>query len=319
MSVPLRHPFAFDPTYGLDLSALLAVPVPAAPLDFDAFWRARYLRARARDPRPRLKRQDLVHPAWTVHDIAYTSTGDFPIGGWLLLPRSGVVRRGLVVGHGYGGRDQPDLDLPLTDTAVLFPCCRGLSRSQRPPLSPDPAWHVLHDIDRRDAYVIGGCVEDLWVGASVLTTLYPWLEGHLGYAGISFGGGVGALALAWDDRFDRGHLALPTFGNQPLRLTLPTTGSAAAVQAYERRTGHALDTLRYYDAASAALRIKQPMLVAAALFDPAVAPPCQFSIYNALKGRKEIFILDAGHFEYPGEAEQKARLLERLRVFFHAP
>jgi cephalosporin-C deacetylase len=319
MAVPTHHSFAFDPTCGLGPDQMMAIGPPQAPADFDSFWRARHARARALDPQPGLRRGTLDHPDWHVFDLSYRSTGDFPIQGWLLLPRHGPVTRGLVVGHGYGGRAAPDFDLPVTATALLFPCFRGLSLSARPPISPNPAWHVLHDIDKRDAYIIGGCVEDVWLGASALLGLYPWLEGRIGYAGISFGGGIGALALPWDDRFDRGHLMLPTFGNQPLRLTLPSTGSAAAVQAYHRRHGTALDTLRYYDAAVAAARIRIPMLVGAARFDPVVAPPCQFSIYTAIPDCKELFIVDAGHFDYPGQVEQHRQLTERLRLFFSQP
>ena len=53
---------------------------------------------------------------------------------------------------------------------------------------------------------------------------------RLDYMGISFGGGIGALALPWDERFHRAHLNVPSFGHHPLRLTLPepdTTGSGS--------------------------------------------------------------------------------------------
>lgn len=229
------------------------------------------------------------------------------------------MRRGLVVGHGYGGRDRPDFDLPVEETAVLFPCCRGLSLSARPPISQNPSWHVLHDIDKPGSYVIGGCVEDLWLAVSTLVALYPWVSGHIGYSGISFGGGLGAMAIAYDPRIDRGHLALPTFGDQPLRLTLPTVGSAQSVQAYHKKHPDVLETLRFYDAATAASRIKVPMLTAVALFDPSVAPPCQFAVANALPKFNEIFILDAGHFDYPGSAEQEAVLRDKIGQFFRVP
>jgi len=58
------------------------------------------------------------------------------------------------------------------------------------------------------------------------------------------------------------------------------------------------------------------MHVAAALFDPVVAPPGQFAIYNALRCPKELFVLDAGHFEYPARIEQERRLLQSLELFF---
>jgi cephalosporin-C deacetylase len=318
MSIPTDHPYGFDPTYGLGLEDLRAIRPPPAPAGFDEFWRARYARALEIDPRHRLSHSESSHPHWHVNDITYTSTDDFPIGGWLLSPREGPVRRGLVVGHGYGGRDQPDFDIPVTQTAVLFPCFRGLSRSTRAPMSSDPAWHVLHDIDKPDHYILGGCVEDLWVAVSVLTALYPGIDGHVGYSGTSFGGGIGALSIAFDHRIDRGHLVVPTFANMPIWLTLPTVGSGHSVQAYYRSHPEVLDTLSFFDAATAATRIDVPMLTAVARFDPAVAPPCQFSVANALAGKDyhESFILDAGHFEYAASQEQYALLTEKVRRLF---
>ena len=190
-----------------------------------------------------------------------------------------------------------------------------------PPISSDPALHVLYNIDRKDDYIIGGCVDDLWVAVSTLISLYPWLEGQVGYSGISFGGGIGALAIPFDERIDRGHLVVPTFGHRPFWLTLPTVGSADAVQTYQKTHANLLETLRLFDAACAATRIKVPMLIAPALFDPAVAPPCQFAVANALPKSKfnEIFILDAGHFDYPDSASQDAVHKDKVRRFFKVP
>jgi cephalosporin-C deacetylase len=318
MSIPTHHSFDFDPTYGLGLDELRAIRPPQAPPGFDDFWRARYLGARGVNPQPQLSTSGSRHPNWRVRDISYTSTDEFQIGGWLLLPREGMVRRGLVVGHGYGGRDRPDFDIPIKETAVLFPCFRGLSRSSRPPISGDPAWHVLTDIDKPERYILGGCVEDLWLAVSVLTELYPEIGGRIGYIGASFGGGIGALGIAFDKRIDRGHLIVPTFGNMPLWLSLPTVGSGHSVQTYRKTHPDVLETLRLFDAATAATRVEIPMLTAVARFDPAVAPPCQFSVANALSSSNhhETFILDAGHFEYSGSEEQHALLTERVGRLF---
>lgn len=324
MSIPADHPYDFDPTYGLEVDELLAIEPPPAPARFDAFWRARYHRALAVEPRPRLSASTATHPDWRVHDIVYTSTDDFEIGGWLLLPRKRTIRRGLVVGHGYGGRDGPDFDIPVEETAILFPCFRGISRSSRPPISSDPAWHVLHEIDKPDRYILGGCVEDLWSAVGALTTLCPEVEGRIGYSGISFGGGIGALGIAFDRRIDRGHLIVPTFGNMPLWLALPTVGSGDSVQAYRKTHPDVLETLGLFDAATAATRIDRPMLVGVARFDPVVAPPCQFSIANALgnqhatSNHHEIVILDAGHVDYPGSEEQQRLLSAKVRRLFRA-
>lgn len=315
MSIPTTHPFAFDPTYGMTQEDLLAIRPPPAPPGFDDFWKGRFRRALAVDPKPALCRSETSHPDWQVLDITYASTGGFPISGWLLLPRKGVVRRGLVVGHGYGGRDEPDFDLPVEETALLFPCFRGLSRSARPPIPPEASGHVLADIERPDDYVMGGCVDDLWLAVSTLLALYPWLGGHIAYSGISFGGGIGALAIPFDPRIVRGHLVVPTFGDRKAWLSLPTVGSADSVQAYAKTHPAVLETLRLFDAAVAASRITVPMLTAVALFDPAVAPPCQFAVANALPKYNETFILDAGHFDYDGSKAQAASLRDKVGQF----
>jgi cephalosporin-C deacetylase len=310
------HSYPFDPRYGHTLDTLREVPAPDEPADFAEFWQARYREALKLDPAPRIREIGEASAALRVYDIQYQSTQGFPIGGWLTVPRHGPIERGLVVGHGYGGRDGPDYHLPLTGAACLFPCFRGLSRSRQEGISDNPAYHVLHDIHDPKRYILGGCVEDLWLAATALLALFPQIETHLGYLGISFGGGIGAMALAWDQRYRRGHLNVPSFGNQALRLELPTAGSGAAVRGYQRRHGNVLATLQYYDAAIAARHIAMPMHIAAALFDPAVAPPGQFAIHNALPGPKELFVLEAGHFDYPQRVLQEQQLLTSLRGFF---
>lgn len=312
----LLHDFAFDPSYGYDLEDLLAVQAPPEPPGFSELWSERYEKALGIDPAPELTPSVFQRPGLRVWDLIYRSTDGFPIRGWLLVPERDPIRRGFVVGHGYGGIERPDFELPCDDAVYLVPCFRGLSLSSRPPISNDPYWHVLHDIHLRDRYILAGCVEDLWIGVSALLQLNGQLAGNIAYMGISFSGGVGALALPWESRICRAHLNVPTFGHHPLRLRLPTTGSGASVQAFARRNVHVAETLAYYDAAVAARHIRQPMHVAAALFDPVVAPPGQFAIYNALSGPKELFVLRAGHFEHPESAAENRRLLSELRGFF---
>lgn len=314
----LPHAYDFDPTYGYDLDALLRVEPPEPPPDFAAFWRERFQRALKIDTRARLEPSSHQHAGFRVYDLWFDSTDGFTIGGWLLEPKDRAARRGFVMGHGYGGIGGPGEIFPFLDAAYCVPCFRGLCRSRREPISDNPIWHVLHDIHLRDRYILGGCVEDLWCATGALIARFPILEGHIGYMGISFGGGIGAMALAWDERIARGHLNVPSFGHQALRLRLPTAGSGASVQAFERRHGHVMETLSYYDAASAARWIHQPMHVAAALFDPYVAPPGQFAIYNALRGEKRLFVLDAGHHDYPNQDEQGRQLYLELQEFFEA-
>jgi cephalosporin-C deacetylase len=316
MPATFTHPYSFDPGYGYGLDDLLAVSAPEAPHNFADFWQARYGKALEVAPRPQLTEIPGNHPRWKVARLAYESTGGFRILGWALLPREGEIRRGLIFAHGYGGLDGPDPAMPYEDAVIFFPCLRGISLSRCPPISPEPYWHVLHHINDRDRYIIGGCTEDLWLAVSAMLELFPQVSGHIGLIGISFGGGIAALATPWDPRIARTHLEVPTFGNHPLRLTLPTLGSGAALTAYEKHKGGTLATLAYYDAATAARHITVPVHVAAARFDPHVAPPGQFAIYNALAGPRELFVLDAGHFDYANRASQDQNLLQEKMRFF---
>lgn len=316
MSTAFPHSFSFDPNYGYSLQDLLAVEAPSPPSNFAAFWQARYGHALSIQPRPYINHTGKEHGNYEVYDLRYYSTGSVIIRGWLWIPKNKPVVRGIIIGHGYGGCDNPEFPVHLEGTALLFPNFRGLGRSHQTYVSADPGYHVLHDIDKPSQYILGGCVEDLWLAVSVMLCLFPATQGHIGYAGISFSGGIGALALPWERRIQRAHLNVPSFGNHPVRLQLPTIGSGDAVQKYEQQHGNVLATLQYYDAASAARFIRQPLHVAAALFDPVVAPPGQFAIYNATPANKSLFILAAGHFAYPHQAEEEQALLLELREFF---
>lgn len=311
--------YNFDPTYGYSLQQLLAITPPKEPKDFDDFWQKRYQHALTLDPKPQIHIINEDRSGWRVFEICYASTDHFPIRGWLLVPAFGMIKRGLILGHGYdyGGLDESIFTLPFKDTALLLPCFRGLARSAQPDIPAESYWHVLHHIHQRDQYILGGCVEDVWLAVSTMLALFPQTAGHLGYMGISFGGGIGALALAFETRIAKGHLNVPSLGHYPLRLRLPSKGSANSVQHYyQTHKKQTLKVLRYYDAALAAKRIRIPMHCACALFDPFVAPPGQFAVYNALPCEKQLFILEAGHHDYPNQVPQTTELLKKLNVFF---
>lgn len=308
----------FDPSYGYTLPQLKEVGFPKESEGSAEAWQEWYEGALTTQPLPEIKDTGKTRKQWRVFDLVYQSTDSAEIGGWLLLPESGVIERGFVVGHGYGGRVRPNFDLPLTNSALLFFCARGISRSPHGTISPEPRWHVLHDIQDRERYVLRGCVEDLWLGVSSLLRLFPQVAGRIGYLGTSFGGGIGAMALAWEKRVQRAYFCLPSFGNQPLRMQLKTLGSARSVQGFEKTNpGMASYTLAWYDAAIAARRIEIPVLCALAKNDPVVAPPSQFSIYNALPhNSKELFVLEAGHMDYDKRAPEQLQLCHQIAQFF---
>ncbi|WP_328491921.1 acetylxylan esterase [Streptomyces sp. NBC_00414] len=317
----IGHPFAFDPAHGYGLEGLLGVGAPGGPPDFDGFWRGRRAAAALVEPRPLLGDVVEERDGFRVHEVSYDALGG-RCGALLALPCDGPVRHGFVIGHGYGGRHEAgaDLPLPLPESAAILPIAPGLpALGLRPEVPSTPDGHVLHGIGSRDTYLIGVCVAGLWGAASALLELVPspTLDGRrLGYLGESFGGGIGALALPWDDRFAAAGLTVPTFGNHPLRYTLPCTGSGESVRAHLREHPEAAEVLAYFDAATAAARLRIPVLSACALFDPAVPPPGQLAVHNALAGPRRLEVLEAGHFPYPGEAEERRRLRRITSEFF---
>ena len=315
------HSYAFDPSYDMDLEQLLAIRAPEPPADFAKFWRQRHAVALSLSPRPRTQLAALHSPRHRVHALHFVSTDAVEIGGWLLVPKHGRVQRGIVFGHGYGGCELPEEILAVDEAVLLFPCFRGIGRSPMAGVSPDPNFHVLHNIQDRRRYILGGCVEDLWLAVSSLLELFPEVAGQVAYSGISFGGGIGALAVPWDTRIGRLHLQVPTFGHQALRLTLPCVGSGESVRGFQPPPGfHVMDTLTYYDAATAARYLRIPVLVAAALFDPVVPPPGQFAVFNAIaEPLRRLFVLQAGHFDEAGQAQQLRDMHQEVASFFMEP
>lgn len=309
--------FGFEVSHGYNLEKLRAVDSPDCFDDFARFWQAAFEECRKSAPLPELRCTGGSHKGWKVFDLSYQSTNEVKIQAWALIPEKKVPKRAFVITHGYGGRECPDYHLSFQDSVLIFPCLRGLGKSRMKPFSDDPNWHVLHNIDNRDHYILRGCVEDVWQCVHSILQLFPYLESHIGYLGESFGGGIGALALPWDNRIQLAHLCVPTFGNHPLRNALPCTGSGQSIQNHYKKVGDLIyKTLSYYDAAVAAKYIKIPVHCGLALVDPAVPSPGQFSIYNALSCHKKEFLLDAGHYPYFGEAEQRKLMHQDIEYFF---
>jgi cephalosporin-C deacetylase len=62
--------------------------------------------------------------------------------------------------------------------------------------------------------------------------------------------------------------------------------------------------LQYFDSATAAAHTHIPVIVGAALFDPAVPPPGQFAVFNCLAGEKKLLVRQAAHFDWPAAAAE---------------
>lgn len=283
----------------------LTEEVLTGPPDFDEFWRGMYGAALAVDPRPRRVREISRDDGWRASEVRFTAVGGLDLGGYLVEPDGGAERLVIAL-PGYGGAQAPMAPLLRAGVAELTLVPRGMpALSEQPGMPNVAAEHVLHGIGSRETYVIGGCVQDVWVAITAAHAMFPDAA-RVDIRGSSFGGGLGALALPWEDRVTSAVLHVPTFGNQPARLRTPCTGSGESVRLLAERDPGVMDVVRYFDAATAAARAQVPVLVAAARIDPAVPPVGQHAVYEALAGPKVLLDLTAGHLEFDGvEREER--------------
>lgn len=310
----IQHNHPFDPTYGYSLEQLLALQPPEEPEGFEAFWRATFDESMRTPLNLTLAEEQSTQAGFRRTLVGFDSLGGIRINAILTAPTDRKPVRFAVVGHGYGSQIET-CAWNDPNAAMLFIACRGLSLSRTDKL-PDLPWHVIHGIDAKETYMHRGCVADTWAGVTALEEIYPDARGKTIYTGGSFGGGIGAMAIPWDDRIQAGKIGVPSFGNHPVRLQCQCVGSGEAVRIkYKHEPSIYEKTLRYHDSAVHAKRIRVPMFVACALFDPAVPPPGQFTVYNAIPGDKELFIHQTGHHEWEGTAADNARDNEAWRAF----
>ncbi|HWV79075.1 MAG TPA: acetylesterase [Isoptericola sp.] len=320
-----------DGTYGYDRDGLLAVPPAAEPEGFADLWRSWHAAARAvpadvvAEP---LGRQG----AHDVSVVTFTADGGLRLRAWLALPVDAPVRVGIVHGHGYGGREAPSFERVPRDAAVIFPVARGLGALNAGLGAPDvSSAHVLAGIERVETYVLGRCAVDLWHAATALQeVLGTWSSTVTGvpaglplyYVGTSFGGGVGALAVPWDDRFVGATLEVPSFGQYDERLAVPCTGSGEAQRTHVAAHPEARAVLALTDASVAATYLRVPTRVECALWDTHVPPPGQFGVAAGVRAAQragtgaelELAVHSAGHAEYPGQAREMAAAFAATRA-----
>jgi cephalosporin-C deacetylase len=312
----LVHENPFDPTYGYELDDLLAVAGPPQPHGFEGFWQDSYKAAMNHELDYEITPTSLEDDRFDLRKIMYTGIDGMQVGAWLAIPKGDIIR-GRICGHGYGGREALECkDLP-EGFAVIAPVARGfhISANENLPLNEGHK-HVLVGIDHIETYIHRKVVQDMWIAHSILLAELPQLEGQVDYEGGSFGGGMGAICVAWDKRIQSAHLHVPSHGNYPLRLTLPCVGSQNAVTTYYHSHPGVLRTLSYHDAAIHARYISVPTSFSCALFDPAVPPPGQFSVHNEVKASlRKLYVITAGHHAHPDEAQELNEAHAKGRVW----
>jgi len=292
----IKHDFDFDPTCGYSEQELLALSPPDnEPDDFKAFWEDVYQQTLKVSSHIDIREIWSPEPDVKCYELHYKSLDGLKVGAWLTRPKNS--KGGIVIGHGYGNPSTPVI---IKDFTVIMPCSRGFSLSKNidiPWIVPN---HVVHGIESKETYVIKGATADIWRATSVLLEIFPDTQSNLNYSGGSYGGGLGALAMAWEKRVRACWLNVPTFGHTPEFFNFKCAGSAYAIHDYHEKHPEVTEVLAYFNAVAAAKYINIPTLVTPALFDPVVLPPGQFAVNNAIpKKYKTTVVLLCGHFQTP--------------------
>ncbi|MEW2006112.1 acetylxylan esterase [Microbacterium sp. NPDC079208] len=294
---------AFDGSYGrteADLRAVLPVPAPPGFVDRWRRWRRE---AATVDAAP-VVLSTSEEQGRRVSVVEHAGVDGVRLRAWVVEPLHGTPRAGVVHGHGYGGREAVDLARVPDDVAAIYPVARGLGVLNAGVGAPEPTpEHVLAGIDDPERYVLGLCARDLWLAADVLVSVVGALP--LYYVGESFGGGIGALALPWDDRFVGATLIVPSFGQYDERLAVPCLGSGETVRQHVQRHPEAREVLRWFDSSTSIGFAEVPVRVEAALWDQYVPPQGQFAVAAGARDL-DLAVLPAGHAEYPGSADVTA-------------
>lgn len=307
-SYGIEHDFPFDPTYGYTKAELLAVGAPSRePERFEAFWVNLYERTLDTELKlERLPSRIKAGDDWLVEELKFDTLDGFRVGAWLVTPKKSPIKKLIVHGHGYGGRGGPGPDF-VSEAANLYPCAPGFHLSASPDLPHnDCNRHVLHGIESRHTYIFRNCAAAWWSSATALIHLFPEQANDLRYYGWSYGGGMGALMLPWDQRFRCAELGQVSFCHHPFRVLCDNHGSGEAVNRHYSKYPHIMDVLDYFDAAYSCKRLKIPTVVAASLFDPYVCPPGQFCAFNVMPGPKWLSVFPTGHYHQPHPDDDKA-------------
>lgn len=315
----IKHDFPFDPTCGYTRERLLAVKGTAPTDEFIAFWRKTYdLTMNAElDYQPE---GEVWSPDENVkiYRVRFRNWDDVEIVTWIARPAHSTG--GLLIGQGYGNMATPPTGTDPGLTIVL-PNIRGLGFSQHKDIPWEPGKHAGYGIESKETYVIRGCVSDLWMAARVMIDMFPDTADALYYQGGSLGGGMGALAVAFDPRIKAAYLNVPTLGGK-IQFEFPASeGDPAYTRQYHAlNVPGGMELFSYFDASAAAHLIKVPTLVTPALFDPSVPPPAQFAVANSIPEEYRIMrIRDVGHFAATDRDKELEKELEKIREKIFSP
>ena len=319
------------PHYDLSLDELRSYRTTATEPDgLDAFWASALAESRALAGEPTLvPYRPEVYRDLDVSDVTFAGADGHPIKAWYLRPRgAGAARLAChveFIGYG-GGRGLPHdhAIYPAAGHAALVMDSRAQGGEWKLGHTADPGAFasgpehpgvMTRGIATPQTYYYRRLFVDAVRAVETAATLPGVDPAKIGVAGFSQGGGLALVAAALAPELVRlCHSEMPFLCDFERAISVaqepPYTELVSYLSIHTELVETALATLRHFDVALLASRVRAKTIVSAGLMDPICPPSTVFAAYNAIPAPKEIAV-----FPYSGH-DQPSHHQERLLADF---
>lgn len=281
-------------------------PYYGEPEDFDAFWQHAFAACRRIDPDVKVNYvKELSNHIRKVYSVDLAASGR-RIYGWLSVPEGNGPFPGIVLVPGAGaGYNHPNLnwlhDNRLEDKVAMLVIT--VHPFPLPFQCPSLEKYVRDQYEGKGYFSSGltGNPEDFFFYRLIpgAVRMAEWFAGQpfvdperIVYHGGSQGGFMGHFLTAFSKVFKAAQFFIPS-------AYCDVGGAAADRHPAQSRIKAAADyamSLRYYDSANAARRIRCPILAFIGFVDDTCFPSGVYAAYNALTCEKNVInMIDAGH------------------------
>ena len=295
-------------TVGFDHEKLM--PAVHQPDDFEQFWASNLEKLAKVELNPMMELlPERCTPKVDVYHISYGNINNTRFYGILTVPKAegkypAILRFPGAGVHAIGGNVK-DAE---KGAIILELGIHGIPVNLEGSIYNDLTYGALsgyytNNINNKDQYyykrVYMGCVK----GIDFLLSL-PQCNGKVGTLGGSQGGALSIITSALDRRISASVVYCPAFSDWEGYLHGRTGGFPHFFRAESNRTAENLETIRYYDAANFARKLKAPVYFAYGYNDLTCGPTTSRATYNAITAPKQLIVAEnGGHWLYPEDSE----------------
>jgi cephalosporin-C deacetylase-like acetyl esterase len=295
-------------TVGFDHEKLM--PTVHLPDDFEQFWASNLEKLAKVELNPMMELlPERCTPKVDVYHISYGNINNTRFYGILTVPKAegkypAILRFPGAGVHAIGGNVK-DAE---KGAIILELGIHGIPVNLEGSIYNDLTYGALsgyytNNINNKDQYyykrVYMGCVK----GIDFLLSL-PQCNGKVGTLGGSQGGALSIITSALDSRIAASVVYCPAFSDWEGYLHGRTGGFPHFFRAESNRTAENLETIRYYDAANFARKLKAPVYFAYGYNDLTCGPTTSRATYNAITAPKQLIVAEnGGHWLYPEDSE----------------